>query len=54
MKNFTNLIEVTKLIDENLVKLKTLHEEKERLLILYNKDKTILIDTKKRGVAIDL
>lgn len=39
MKNYNNLVEVTKLIDENLTKLDNLKIEKQKLIELYNKDK---------------
>lgn len=39
MKNYNNLIEVTKLINENLEKLEFLNIEKQKLIKLYNQDK---------------
>lgn len=38
MKNYNNLVEVTKLIDENLSKLDKLNFEKQKLIELYNKN----------------
>lgn len=39
MKNFTNLVEVTKLIDENIIKLQNLNKKKETFIKLYNENK---------------
>lgn len=38
MKNYNNLVEVTKLLDENLSKLDKLNFEKQKLIELYNKN----------------
>jgi len=47
MKNYYNLVEVTKLINENLNTLNELNKEKEALIEIYNKDRTNLNTLKK-------